>query len=68
MCMWWMGLCLDLGSYSDVWAKGQFGLHHEGMASGTSMPTGSIQVKEHGLGLGFSVWKGVCRKYGYGQN
>ena len=48
--------------------EGQFGLHHEGKASVTSMLTVSIQIQEPGLGLGFSVRSGLCSKYGYGQN
>ena len=32
------------------------------------MLTVSIQVKEPGLELGFSVRKGLCRKYGSVQN
>ena len=34
---------------------------------GASMVTVSIQVKEPGLGLSFSVRKSLCRKYGFGQ-
>ena len=48
--------------------EGQLGLHHQDVASVTPMLTVSIQVKDPGLGLGFSVRKGLCRKYGYGQN
>ena len=48
--------------------EGRFELHYLDVASVTSKLTVSIQVKDPGLGLGFSVRKGLCRKYGYGQN
>ena len=38
------------------------------MALVTSMLTVTIQVKDPGLGFGFSVMKGLCRKYGYEEN
>ena len=63
-----MGLCLDLGSYSDMGASASLDFMIKVWHSVTSMLTVSIQVKETGLGLGFSVRKCLCTKYGYGQN
>ena len=62
-----MGLCLDLKSTlmcgrSPVWASSSR------CGIGDINADGEIQVKDPGLGLGFSVRKGLCRKYGYGQN
>ena len=42
--------------------------HRYDVAMVTSMLSVRVQVKVPGLWLGFSVTKGLCRIYGYGQN